>query len=154
MKFFNDKTKTEDTVNETSMNIGEGNLTEENPQARKRLEQIIMEAEEAKAVYPDLSLDVEFENSDFRRLMAAGIPVLSAYELIHRDEIMSAAMESATKRTAKKVISAIQSGAKRPAENGAFSSTGAIVNDDPKKMSRQERRDIKDRVRRGEKIYM
>ena len=86
----------------------------QNETARKRLMEIMDEAEEAKKLYPSLNLDREFENPVFRRLMVSGVPVVSAYELIHRDEVNLMLVERAVKQAEKRISAAIQSGAARP----------------------------------------
>ena len=55
----------------------EGVMPEKNEAARRRLMEIIDEAEKAKEIYPSFELDREFENPVFRRLMSAGVPVIS-----------------------------------------------------------------------------
>ena len=46
-------------------------MPEKNEAARRRLMEIIDEAEKAKEIYPSFELDREFENPVFRRLMSA-----------------------------------------------------------------------------------
>ena len=75
----------------------------QNETARKRLMEIMDEAEEAKKLYPSLNLDREFENPVFRRLMVSGVPVVSAYELIHRDEVNLMLVERAVKQAEKRI---------------------------------------------------
>ena len=82
--------------------------------ARRRLLEIIDEAERAAEIYPGFDLDREFENPVFRRLTAAGVPVISAYELVHRDEVNTILIEKAVKQAEKRITSSIQSGSKRP----------------------------------------
>ena len=122
----------------------------QNETARKRLMEIMDEAEEAKKLYPSLNLDREFENPVFRRLMVSGVPVVSAYELIHRDEVNL--MLVAVKQAEKRISAAIQSGAARPNENGA--SSALQTETDPRRLSKADRKDIKDRVTRGERVYL
>ena len=110
------------------------------------------EAEEAKKLYPSLNLDREFENPVFRRLMVSGVPVVSAYELIHRDEVNLMLVERAVKQAEKRISAAIQSGAARPNENGA--SSALQTETDPRRLSKADRKDIKDRVARGERVYL
>ena len=124
----------------------------QNETARKRLMEIMDEAEEAKKLYPSLNLDREFENPVFRRLMVSGVPVVSAYELIHRDEVNLMLVERAVKQAEKRISAAIQSGAARPNENGA--SSALQTETDPRRLSKADRKDIKDRVTRGDRVYL
>lgn len=120
--------------------------------ARKRLMEIIDEAEKVKKVYPSFDLDREFEDPMFRRLMAAGVPVISAYELMHRDEINGLLVEKAVRQAEKRISAAISSGEKRPKENGSAGKSTAVMSFDPRKLSGEERKSIRERVRRGESI--
>ena len=90
---------------------------EKNEAARRRLMEIIDEAEKTKKVYPSFNLDKEFENPVFRRLLSAGVPVISAYELIHRDEVNSLLIEKAVRQAEKRIASAVSSGTRVPDEN-------------------------------------
>lgn len=135
------------------MNEFESEFTQnQNEFARKRLMEIIDEAEKTVEVYPGFDLDSEFENPVFRRLVAAGVPVISAYELIHRDEVNTILVEKAIRQAEKRISGAIQSGAKRPGENGSSPSAATVATFDPRKLSKEERKNIKDRVRRGESV--
>lgn len=120
--------------------------------ARRRLMEIIDEAEGVKKVYPAFDLDREFDNPMFRRLMAAGVPVISAYELMHRDEINGLLAEKAVRQAEKRISAAISSGEKRPKENGSAGKSAAVMSFDPKGLSGEERRSIRERVKRGERI--
>lgn len=121
---------------------------------KRRLMEIIEEAEQVKKIYPAFNLEKEFENPVFRRLMVSGVPVISAFELIHRDEVNGILIEKAVRQAEKRITGAIQSGAQRPAENGNFSFSASITDFNPKNMSKEERKNIKERVRRGENVYL
>ncbi|MCD8036974.1 MAG: hypothetical protein LUE88_06335 [Clostridiales bacterium] len=120
--------------------------------ARRRLMEIIEEAEKAAAVYSGFDLDREFENPMFRRLVASGVPVISAYELIHRDEVNSLLIEKAVRQAERRISGAIQSGAKRPGENGSNHQATAMAEFDPRRLTKEERKSIRDRVKRGETV--
>ncbi len=123
-----------------------------NESARRRLMEIIEEAEETAGVYSGFDLDREFENPMFRRLVASGVPVISAYELIHRDEVNSLLIEKAVRQAERRISGAIQSGAKRPSENGSNPQAATVSEFDPRKLSKEERKNIRERVKRGESI--
>lgn len=123
-----------------------------NESARRRLMEIIEEAEETAGVYSGFDLDREFESPMFRRLVASGVPVISAYELIHRDEVNSLLIEKAVRQAERRISGAIQSGAKRPSENGSNPQAATVSEFDPRKLSKEERKNIRERVKRGESI--
>ena len=128
------------------------NISAEKETAEKRLMEIIEEAEEVGKIYPSFNLDDEMENPVFRRLLAAGVPVISAYELVHRNEVNTILVEKAVRKAEKKITAAIQSGAKRPNENGSYAAVKAEF--DPRQLSKSDRKDLRERVNRGEKVYL
>lgn len=120
---------------------------------------ILEQAEKAKQVYPDLDLDVEMVNPHFGRLLAtmqkSGFPnaVQTAYEAIHRDEIMGGAMRYAVAQTQQKISNSIQSGMRRPQENGTNPGAAAnVAGVDPSKLTKADIEAIKVRASRGERI--
>ncbi len=119
---------------------------------RSRIIQLISQGEQLKQSYPNFNLDAEMKNTEFRRLVSSNVPVKTAYEVLHKDEIMSGAMQYTANIAAQKVANAIASGAKRPPENGVSSQSAAVIKDDPKKLTKADRDEIKRRVRNGEKI--
>ena len=142
-------------------NISKGGKTdrkvpfpEKNESARRRLMEIIDEAEKTKKVYPSLNLDKEFENPVFRRLLSAGVPVISAYELIHRDEVNSLLIEKAVRQAEKRIASAVSSGTRVPDENGSRPSAASVSTVDPRNLTKAERKSIREKVRRGESVYL
>lgn len=129
-------------------------LPVKNEAARRRLMEIIEEAEKVKEVYPSFSLEREFEDPVFRRLMSAGVPVISAYELIHRDEVNALLIEKAVRQAEKRIASAVSAGTKMPEENGSRSSAASVSSFDPRNLTREERKNIREKVRRGESVYL
>lgn len=140
---------------ERAEKIREVNETRKNSEESRRnmMVRIISQSEELKKSYTSFDLDSEMQNENFRRLVGVGIPVKTAYEVMHKNEILNDAVKSATTETVKKVANSVASGAKRPTENGMSSQGGAIVKDDPRKFTKADREEIRRRVRNGEKIY-
>lgn len=129
-------------------------IPERNESARRRLMEIIEEAEDTKKIYPSFDLDKEFENPVFRRLLSAGVPVISAYELIHRDEVNSLLIEKAVRQAERRIASAVSSGTRMPDENGSRPSAAAVSSVDPRNLTKAERKSIREKVRRGENVYL
>lgn len=125
--------------------------TREAEEQKRFFDGLFAKVPEVQAVYPSFDLRVEFENPDFARLVVNNVPLKTAYEVIHRDEILTGAMQFTAQKVQEKLVNSIQSGI-RPAEEGLSSQTPASVKIDPSKLSKQEIEDIKKRVRRGEKI--
>ena len=103
-----------------------------------------------RAVYPDFSWQAELENPAFARLIGAGVDGRTAYEVVHRDELLRRAMAYAARRAAAQTARSIASGARPAAENGGRSV--AVTRSDPRKLTSEELADIRKRVQNGEKI--
>lgn len=112
----------------------------------------VAEEAEAKKVYPNLSLDEEAKNPKFFNLINAGIDVKTAFEVVHRDEMIPTAMQFASERATQKVANSIRANGARPVENGNASQSATVSKTDPSKLSSSEFEEIRRRVRAGEKI--
>ena len=112
----------------------------------------MQQAEQTKAVYPSFSLEAEMRNPRFLDLLKSNIDVRTAYEVLHKDEIIPAAMQFTAKTVESKLAKKIAAGGARPAENGMSSGSAAVVKSDVSQLSKADRREIIRRVERGEKI--
>lgn len=121
-------------------------------QIRQFNERINSQTVEAQEYYPNLKLEEEMQNDSFKGLLRAGIDVKTAYEVIHKDEIVSGAMQYTAQKVSEKMANNIQSRAKRPAENGTSSRAAVTVKSDVSKLTKADREEIERRVMRGEKI--
>jgi hypothetical protein len=115
----------------------------------------MQEAEALKSVYPDFDLDTELENDGFKKLLRAGIDPKTAFEVVHKDEIIPAAMQWAVQQTKAQVANAVAANAARPKENGVSSQSAATVKTDVSKMTGAEIRALKEQVlTRGVKVSL
>lgn len=112
----------------------------------------IQQAEEAKKVYPGFDLRTEMNDSRFVDLLRSNIDVRTAYEVLHKDEIIGGAMQFTAKTVESKIAKKIAAGASRPAENGMSSASPAVVKSDVSQLSKADRQEIIRRVAMGEKI--
>ncbi len=110
------------------------------------------QAEKAKSVYPSFDLRAEMQNPKFTELLRANIDVRTAYEVIHKDEILPAAMQFTAKTIEKKLTDKIIANGARPTENGISSQSATVVKSDVSQLSKADRDEIRRRVARGEKI--
>ena len=110
------------------------------------------QADEAKKVYPSFSLEAEMNNPKFVDLLRSNIDVRTAYEVLHKDEIIPAAMQFTAKTVESKIAKKIAANGARPAENGMSSGSPAVVKSDVSQLSKADRAEIIRRVQRGEKI--
>ncbi|MFZ5975208.1 MAG: hypothetical protein ACOYU3_07350 [Bacillota bacterium] len=117
------------------------------------------QAEQTKGVYPGFDLEVECKNEAtgerFVSLLRSGVDVKTAYEVIHKDDLIGGAMQYTAQQVAQKVTNDIRARGMRPAENGTSgNAAAAIVKSDPSKFTRQDREEISRRVQRGERIVL
>ena len=113
------------------------------------------QAEAMKQVFPNFDLRTELQNPYFARMTSpnVGISVEDAYYACHRKELQAAAMQVTAQKTAQKISNAIQSGSRRPSENGTSGQAPSVTTFDYRSMSPEDRKAFKDRIRSGEKIY-
>ena len=121
-------------------------------QQAQQYSQWMEQANQAKALYPSLDLNTEAKNPQFLRLLNAGVDVGTAYAVIHKDEIIPAAMQYTAKTVEQKLTNKIIANGARPTENGISSQSGAVVKSDVSQLSKEDRAEIIRRVQRGEKI--
>lgn len=122
---------------------------------RQQYEKLMADAQTVRQTYPDFDLDMEMQNPDFGRLAAVGIPLKTAYEVVHKNEIMGTAMQYATQKTQEAMSKSIQSGMRRPTENGmSNNAASAPANIDPTKLTKKDFAEQRMRAERGEKIYL
>ena len=114
--------------------------------------QWMQQAEEAKKVYPSFDIRAEMNNPRFTDLLRSNIDVRTAYEVIHKDEILPAAMQFTAQTVESKLAKKIASNGARPSENGMSSQSAAVVKSDVSQLSKEDRAEIIRRVQRGEKI--
>lgn len=126
---------------------------EEVRQNADRLYASWMEQSEAtKTVYPQFDLEYEMNNPRFVDLLRNNVDVKTAYEVIHMNEIIPAAMQFTAKVTEQKLTNKIMSGSNRPIENGNRSQSPTNTKSDVSQLSKADRDEIARRVARGEKI--
>ena len=110
------------------------------------------QAEEAKKVYPSFNLKAEMENPKFQDLLRSNIDVKTAYEVVHKDEIIPAAMQFAAQTVESKFAKKVAANGARPAENGMSSGSPAVVKVDVSQMTKAERQAYIRRAQQGERI--
>ena len=112
----------------------------------------LQEEQEAKKVYPSFDMQKEMQNPEFVNLLKSNVNARTAYEVLHKDEIISGAMQFTAKTVEQKIAKKIAAQGARPAENGMSSGSPAVVKSDVSQLSRADRDEIRRRVARGEKI--
>ena len=111
------------------------------------------QAEQIKTIYPSFNLEAELHNREFADLLRIpGVDVRTAYELVHKDEIIAGAMQFTAKTVEQTLANKIMANGARPNENGMSSQSAAVVKSDVSALSKADRQEIIRRVARGEKI--
>ena len=111
------------------------------------------QGEALKSKFPGFDLRAELQNPVFARMTApdSGLTVEDAYYAVHRAEIQSAQAKVIADQTAKQMANSIRSNAARPDESGSRQGS-STVSFDYSKASRQQREELKRRIRSGERI--
>ena len=107
---------------------------------------------EIQETYPEFDLGREMLRADFRQLLRARVDMQTAYEILHKEEIIPAAMAYAAQTTERKLAEKLRSEGIRPTENGAGQSGAVSMGSRVSQMSRKEIADLCRRVERGEKV--
>ena len=121
-------------------------------QGKQLYAQWMQQAEETKSVYPTFDLKAEMNNPEFLNLLRSNVSVRTAYEVVHKDEIISGAMQFTAKAVEKKLANKIASQGARPSENGMSSQSAAVVKSDVSKLTYKDIDEVARRVARGEKV--
>lgn len=114
--------------------------------------QLVADGEALKAIYPGFDIQAEMANPQFARLIMNGVPVKGAFEAVHMDEIMGGAMQYAAQRVTEKVSNAYAANKARPRENGASSNLPSSSQFDPTRLTKEQRKELRERVYRGEEV--
>jgi hypothetical protein len=123
---------------------------------QERADQILAkwqsDSEALKQIYPSFNLEQEMQNEQFRALLTSNIDVRTAYEVCHKDEIISSAMQFTAGKVQEKVANAVRAGQKRPAEGAMGNRSSVVVKSDVSKLTKADRDEIDRRVARGERV--
>jgi hypothetical protein len=132
---------------------------QEQTQSQNEWNNIMAQGKQLTQMYPDFNLPAEMENPQFvsllKTLQGSGFPdaLRRTFEVIHKDEIMGGAMQYAVQRTQQQISNSIQSGMRRPQENGTSQRSAAATGGlDPSTLTKSQIDDIKRRAERGERI--
>ena len=124
---------------------------ERDAQNAEAWQKVLTQAEEAKEIYPNFDIEQEMLNEDFAHLVAVNVPVKTAFEVIHHDELQAMSAKAIADQTAKKVADSVKANKKRTGE-GQGSGTPVVVKNDPKSLTDEDRENIYERVMAGETI--
>ena len=112
----------------------------------------MQESEAMKSVYPSFDLRTELQNPRFTDLLRNNVDVRTAYEVIHKDEIIPAAMQFTAKTVEQKLTNKIIANGARPVENGNSSQSASVTKRDVSSLTKADLAEVERRVARGERI--
>ena len=87
----------------------------------------VKEAEDLKEIYPAFNLETEVQDQRFTDLLRNNIDLRTAYEVVHRDEILGGAMQYTARQVSEKLVNDIKAKGSRPTENGVSAQSAAVV---------------------------
>lgn len=112
----------------------------------------MQQGEGVKQIYPSFDLSTELQNEQFRALLRSNVPVQTAFEVVHKDEILPAAMQYTAQQVTQKVANSVRAGQKRPTEGAMRGQSPSTIKSDVSQLTKADRDEIDRRVARGEKI--
>ena len=160
-EFATERLEMEAKLKEQDRQIREFQAAEEQRKQDEALyEQFQQHREQAEAFrekMPGFDLVKEMESSPvFTRLISNGVGVESAYYAVHHKELMAVGQQAAAIQAQRALAASIQAGQSMPSEGGLGRSPavnpGSVT--DPRSFTKENRREIRRRVARGEKVYL
>ena len=120
------------------------------PALRAHFARLCAEADTLHRADPGFDLDTALRDPAFVRLTApdVGVPVADAWYALHRREYA----ETLRRESLEQAAAAVASGSLRPREGGRASG-GELLGTDPRHMTAAQRAELRDRIKRGERVY-
>ena len=106
-----------------------------------------------KEVYPDFELARELSNRDFFNLCYNGVDVMTAYQVLHFDEVIMAAMRYAVSEMKRADTKSNAYGTGRVRE-GALDDSSRRMRQEKPKLTKKERTELIRRAERGETVRL
>ena len=116
--------------------------SEEDAAFESHMNALIEQGKEVKKLFPSFDLREELKNPAFARMTMPGVGIMrveDAYRAVHRKEIEAAAAQVTAQMTAQQISNSIQSGSRRPQENGTTGVAPSVTTFDYAKASREEK---------------
>lgn len=110
------------------------------------------QADKVKSIYPAFNLEAEMQNPQFVNLLRSNVDVRTAFEVLHKDEIIPAAMQYTAKTVEQNLANKVRANASRPSENGTRSQSSATTKSDVTQLSNADLDEIIRRANRGDRI--
>ena len=127
--------------------------------ARRAQQHWQQEAQQLRTLYPGFDLAAEVNSPNGQRLLGmlrSGVPMRTAYQALHMDELLPAAIRYAVQQTQQRTVDSIRARGLRPEEAAAGNQTAAaqLLGADPARWNAEEMNDAIRQARMGKKIYL
>lgn len=140
-------------VNESEKKDTQNNEAPYRSNLKNKISGWISESRKFKETIPDFDLRKELKgNRLFSQMLMSGMSVQSAYEAVHRDEILSDAMSFTAEKVRKQVVDNIQAKGMRPVENGVSSDSAIVTSVDVNSLTSQDILKILKQVENGANV--
>ena len=148
-----DENVVEEETEEEADDADEEFIREREERLRNRISVWLRESEQVKELYPDFDLRQELRSSGlFSRLVLSGAPLQAAYEIVHKDEIISGAMAYTADKVREQVVKNIETKGRRPLENGISSESAVMTAVDVNALTAKDIHKILKQVENGASI--
>lgn len=107
-----------------------------------------------RTVYPQFDFAKEAQNPKFVGLVTNNIDLRTAYEVVHREELMNNTIQTTAKVVNKAVRQDIIARGSRPLEEGVNGSPAAVIKSDPRTWTLEDFAEVRRKVARGDKIKL
>lgn len=123
---------------------------------REHLAGLRQQEAELRQIYPNFNLDAEMQDERFQSMLQPGTKwtVEDAYHAVHHRELGPQAMATGVQIAQKRMANSMAMNQARPVEGGLRSRGGVTLTVDPNSLTRDQMRALRERVRRGEKVYL
>ena len=138
--------------------IAQNKIAEQNRQfnemTQRHVSNLIQQAEAFKQKVPTFDLEGELQNPQFKKLVdppelgGVGLPVETAFNAFHHNEIMQATLASAVNQASISTANAVQTNLDRPQEIGLNVTHSDLTKLDPSKLKLEDFKRISEEFRR------
>ena len=125
---------------------------ERNEAMNQKLTEWRRQEAQVQQMFPDMRLDTEIQNQQFAEMLGSGINVMTAYKVVHMDEISQGLVRNAAADAQRETIAKIQQKQNRPREGAAGKTQATTVRSDPRNLTAKDFDEIMRRAARGERI--
>lgn len=122
-------------------------------QEQAYFDELLRQADEVKQTYPSFDFESEsMQSPEFVRLIKAGVPMQTAFEVTHKEEILARGMAVAARTAVAKAQAGAAQMAARPDESALGSEAAVQTAVDISKLTPEQMRQYKELARQGKRI--